>query len=53
MKRNLLRIAAVPAMLTMGACATILNTTKQKVNLTSNPIGAEVYINGKRNTPYL
>ena len=47
MKRNLLRIAAVPAMLTMGACATILNTTKQKVNLTSNPIGAEVYINGK------
>lgn len=47
MKRNLTQIAVLLSMLTMGACATILNTTKQKVSLTSNPIGAEVYINGK------
>ncbi len=33
--------------LLLPACATILNTTKQRVELTSNPIGAEVFINGK------
>lgn len=31
--------------LSISACATMLNSTKQKVSLTSNPIGAEVYIN--------
>ena len=47
MKINLVRIVIAMAMLSLGACATMLNTTKQKVSLTSNPIGAEVYINGK------
>ncbi|HNV53185.1 MAG TPA: PEGA domain-containing protein, partial [Tenuifilaceae bacterium] len=31
--------------LIVSACATMLNSTKQKVSLTSNPVGAEVYIN--------
>lgn len=31
----------------LTACATIFNTSKQKITFSSNPIGAEVYINGK------
>lgn len=47
MKRQFLRVFLLPSLVLVSACATILNTTKQKVELTSNPSGAEVFINGK------
>lgn len=48
MKRIALKLVPLILPLVISACATLLNTTKQKVELTSNPIGAEVYINGEK-----
>ncbi|MGE0079482.1 MAG: caspase domain-containing protein [Bacteroidales bacterium] len=35
------------AIFTVNACATIFNTTKQKISFSSNPVGAEVFINNE------
>ncbi len=34
-------------MLMTSSCATVFNGSRQKVTITSNPAGAEVYLNGK------
>ncbi|BDX38894.1 hypothetical protein CYCD_22490 [Tenuifilaceae bacterium CYCD] len=40
-------VVAVIFAAAISACATLFNTTKQKVSFYSNPTGAEVYINNK------
>ncbi|MCB8964463.1 MAG: caspase family protein [Bacteroidales bacterium] len=47
MKQLAIGIGIVVLLCAFSACATLFNTTKQKVAFTSNPIGAEVYINNK------
>jgi hypothetical protein len=37
----------VLVMLMTSSCATVFNGSRQKVTITSNPAGAEVYLNGK------
>jgi len=47
MKNHLLKLALVIVALSLNACATMFNTTRQKVSFSSNPSGAEVFINNK------
>lgn len=47
MKNHLLKLALVIVALSVNACATMFNTTRQKVSFSSNPSGAEVFINNK------
>ena len=47
MKSHLLKLALVIVALSLNACATMFNTTRQKVSFSSNPSGAEVFINNK------
>lgn len=47
MKNYLLKLTLVIVVLSINSCATMFNTTKQKVSFSSNPSGAEVFINNK------
>jgi hypothetical protein len=49
---GLFPLSCILVMLMTSSCATVFNGSRQKVTITSNPAGAEVYLNGK-NTGFI
>ena len=44
---NTCKVGSLVSLITLSSCATMFSGSKQKVDITTNPAGAEVFINGQ------